>query len=200
MNRVFYLFRHGETDWNAQTRCQGHTDIPLNQNGLEQAIRLSQKIKEINMEVVYSSDLARAKITGETVAGSLAIPIFYDQRLREMSYGEAEGLVYQEALEKFGIVWEKLSSFKKANDEIHFPKGETRRQARERFLSALSEIIETTDHQVIGISTHGGAIRNVIHFFLDENHPKIPIPNCVVYKLEYCINTKKFIAHANPAL
>ncbi len=198
MNRVFYLFRHGETDWNLDKRCQGHTDIPLNQKGVEQAQLLAEKIKRLNLEMIYSSDLKRAKRTGEFVAQALNTKIVFDSRLREMSYGEAEGLIFQDAVKKFGDeTWKKLMSFRKDFDEVSFPGGETRKKSRERFLEVLIEIINETNFQTIGISTHGGAIRNVIHHFLDEDHPMIPIPNCVVYKLEYNSNTNIFEASSN---
>jgi len=57
--------------------------------------------------------------------------------------------------------------------------------ARERFHQALMHIIESTKHQMIGISTHGGALRNILHSFLPEEHPMLPIPNCVVYHCQY---------------
>lgn len=199
MDRVFYLFRHGETDWNVIKRCQGHTDIPLNKNGIQQVESLALKMHGTPLEVIFSSDLVRSSHTGNRVAHELQIPIHFDSRLREMSYGDAEGMIYQEAVEKFGEkIWAELSSFKKEFDHVGFPGGETRKESRERFLSLLYEIIEQTNHSHIGISTHGGAIRNIMHFFLDEDHPMLPIPNCVVYCLKFDSTLKKFKAEPNP--
>lgn len=199
MDRVFYLFRHGETDWNVVKRCQGHTDIPLNQNGHQQVEELAVKMLNVPLEVVFSSDLARAAHTGTRVAQVLNIPINFDMRLREMSYGEAEGMIYQDAIVKFGNeVWMKLASFRKEFDHVGFPGGETRKESRERFLGLLEEIISGTSYQHIGISTHGGAIRNILHYFLDEDHPMLPIPNCVVYRLSYDSALKIFKAESLP--
>lgn len=70
-------------------------------------------------------------------------------------------------IETFGEeTWQQLMSFKKEYDYVAFPGGETRKAARERFLHLLEEIVHTTDLIHIGISTHGGALRNVIHHFL----------------------------------
>ena len=199
MNRVFYLFRHGETDWNIDRRCQGHTDIPLNETGIRQAVELSEQLKTIPLQTIFSSDLSRALKTGQTVSNTLNIPIQPDSRLREMSYGEAEGMIFQNAIETFGEeTWKRLMSFKKDYDLVCFPGGETRKAARERFLHLLEEIMMNTDYVHIGISTHGGALRNVIHHFLPEDHPLLPIPNCVVYKLEYDGQMKQFIPSATP--
>lgn len=193
MNRVFYIFRHGETNWNRERRCQGHTNISLNETGLKQAQLLAQKMKDFPITRIVSSDLDRARVTGEFVAKSLSIPINTDARLREMSYGEAEGMLYEESIAEFGYeLWQKLSSFKKENDHCGFPGGETRKGARDRFLALLDELVLHSSDEHIGISTHGGALRNVLHHFLPEDMPIIPIPNCVVYLLNYDSQLKIF--------
>ncbi|MBY0412897.1 MAG: histidine phosphatase family protein [Bdellovibrionales bacterium] len=199
MNRVFYLFRHGETDWNRERRCQGHTNIPLNDNGIMQAHDLAERMLDISLDVIVSSDLERALVTGRTVANKKSVPLIIDPRLREMSYGEAEGLLFEDAITAFGNeTWMRLQSFKAEYDHVGFPGGETRRASRERFIETLMHLIEKTDHKNIGISTHGGAIRNVLHSFLPEDHPMISIPNCVLYRLVYDVVEKKFIAEAAP--
>ncbi|MFA6236709.1 MAG: histidine phosphatase family protein [Bacteriovorax sp.] len=199
MNRVFYIFRHGETDWNRERRCQGHTNTSLNETGKQQAIELAHKLSDFHLDIVVSSDLERAFSTGSMVAEKKGIPLIVDPRLREMSYGDAEGMLFEEAVSTFGAeLWQKLQSFKRINDDVGFPGGETRKIARERFHAALMDLIETTSHKSIGISTHGGALRNILHSFLPEEFPMISIPNCVVYKCEYIAKTKLFIVDPNP--
>ena len=61
------LARHGETEWNAQGRSQGHSDIPLNGNGLHQAKRLAERLSAIKLTGVYCSDLGRARETAGVV-------------------------------------------------------------------------------------------------------------------------------------
>jgi probable phosphoglycerate mutase len=199
MNRVFYFFRHGETNWNKEKRCQGHTNIELNENGLMQAMKLARDLKKLPIEIIYSSDLIRAAKTGSTVASELNVPILFDSRLREMSYGEAEGMLFHDAIEKFGNdLWLELQSFKKVNDDVGFPGGETRKIARTRLENFLNEILMTTDHKTIGISTHGGALRNLFHHYLPEDHEILPIPNCVTYKLEYDYLQNEIIVDNRP--
>lgn len=199
MNRVFYIFRHGETDWNKERRCQGHTNIPLNDNGRAQAQALAERMLNIQLDVIISSDLERALVTGQTVADRKAVPLIIDQRLREMSYGKAEGMLFDEAIESFGPeLWQQLMSFKPEHDHAGFPGGETRKSSRERFLAVLNHIIENTEHKTIGISTHGGALRNALHSFLPEDHPMIAIPNCVLYRVEYDHEKKLFVVDVKP--
>ena len=199
MNRVFYIFRHGETDWNRERRCQGHTNIALNERGLEQAALLAQKLLDVPLDIIVSSDLERALSTGKIVAEKKNLPLIIDPRFREMSYGEAEGMLFEKAVELYGSeLWQNLQSFKKCNDQVGFPDGETRLMARERFQAGLIDIIEKTPYKTIGISTHGGAIRNILHSFLSEEHPLLQIPNCVVYKCEYDSLLKSFRVDHEP--
>lgn len=199
MNRVFYLFRHGETDWNKESRCQGHTNIPLNETGLLQASELAGRMMDFPLEIVISSDLDRAHATGKIVAEKKGIPLKLDARLREMHYGAIEGLIYDEAVKLYGHeLWEKFKCFKTENDHACFPGGETRKQSRERFLASLYEILQTHPETHVGISTHGGVLRSVVHSFLPEDHPMIPIPNCVIYKITYNVQSGLFQADARP--
>ena len=199
MNRVFYIFRHGETDWNVERRCQGHTNIPLNSNGLAQAMDLAARLEHLPLDVIVSSDLERALVTGRIVAEKKSIPLIVDSRLRETFFGEAEGMLFEEAIHVFGPeIWEKLTHFKSEFDHTSFPGGETRKAARDRIVETLMHLIETTTHQSIGISTHGAALRNTLHAFLPEDHPTIAIPNCVLYRLVYNYEEKRFIADSSP--
>ena len=61
--RILFVFRHGETDWNREGRLQGHTDTPLNATGLAQAEALAEQLRRHRLEAVVSSDLLRARTT-----------------------------------------------------------------------------------------------------------------------------------------
>jgi probable phosphoglycerate mutase len=199
MNRVFYIFRHGETDWNRERRCQGHTNTELNETGLLQALELAQKMQDYPIDVIVSSDLQRALRTGTLVAEKQGVPLIVEPRLREMSYGEAEGMLYEKAVDHYGAeLWQKFQCFKKENDDAAFPGGESRLVARERFQAALLDLIVGTSYQSFGISTHGGALRNILHSFLPVDQALLPIPNCVVYKCEYHFLQKKFVVDPKP--
>ena len=86
--KLLYLARHGETDWNAVGRWQGHTDVPLNATGEAQARALAEVLRGAGLSMVISSDLARAQETARIVAGLLDVPLAYvDVDLRERSFG-----------------------------------------------------------------------------------------------------------------
>ena len=86
--------RHGETDWNVRRKLQGHTDVPLNDNGRKMAKEAAEKYKDVHFDVCYCSPLIRAKETAEIFLSGRDVPIITDDRLQEMSFGEFEGLAY----------------------------------------------------------------------------------------------------------
>jgi broad specificity phosphatase PhoE len=88
--RILFVFRHGETDWNREGRLQGHTDTQLNATGLAQAEALAESLRAHRLDAVVSSDLARAQTTAQIVADALRVPLFIEAGLRETDVGAAE--------------------------------------------------------------------------------------------------------------
>ena len=76
MKKHFYIFRHGQTVWNAEGRPQGQHEypVPLTMEGREQAQKLADKLKDKKIKLIVSSDLLRAQQTGEIVAQALRVP------------------------------------------------------------------------------------------------------------------------------
>jgi broad specificity phosphatase PhoE len=100
-----YLTRHGRTHWNELGRFQGHTDIPLDDAGREQAAALAQTLSG-QVEAVIASDLARASETGRIVATALNIPLLgLDPDLRERGYGVFEGLTREQCIAQHPAAW-----------------------------------------------------------------------------------------------
>ena len=137
------LVRHGETDWNAEGRLQGHTDRPLSDYGRRQARRLAEELEGEELEAIYSSDLARARETAEIVGEWLGLPTLLDPDLREKDWGTWEG-------------WDAVE-----RDLVEFV-GESTEAHQERMLRALRRIAERHpgDGRVL-VVTHGGSMRRV---------------------------------------
>ena len=88
----FWFLRHGETDWNAEGRSQGRTDIALNKVGIVQAKRAARTLVGQGIVTIVSSPLSRARVTAETVAAALGLSIAaFDDDLQEVCFGEQEG-------------------------------------------------------------------------------------------------------------
>lgn len=89
---ALYIIRHGRTDWNDQKRLQGQTDIPLNEAGRKMAAEAAARYADIPFDVCFSSPLSRAKETAELLLKGRDIPVYYDDRIKEVSFGEYEGI------------------------------------------------------------------------------------------------------------
>jgi probable phosphoglycerate mutase len=172
VERLLFLFRHGETDWNREGRLQGHTDTPLNATGLAQAAALSERLRPHRLDVVVSSDLARAWTTARIVADSLGIP----------QIGEAEGLFWPEVKSRFG---EALTERWFTDDDAAFPGGETGLATRTRGLAALRGFVAARPFRRIGVSTHGAMVRQLMKHALAPGSPPAKTRNTVLYILRY---------------
>ncbi|ROP66718.1 histidine phosphatase family protein [Curtobacterium sp. PhB115] len=150
MTTLLYLVRHGETDWNAQRRIQGSTDIPLNDTGRRQAAEAAELLTRRSFDAVVASPLVRAAETGAIIAARLGLdaPVSYPG-LAERSYGEAEGLTDTEVVERY------------PHDDI--PGRESRSALLARVTETLGEVAVRFDGGVVVVATHGAVIRSVVN-------------------------------------
>lgn len=94
LNKIpFWFLRHGETDWNAEGRSQGRTDIPLNLVGVAQAQRAALALVGREIRTIVASPLSRALKTAEAAAEALGLPVETDDDLMEVCFGTEEGHV-----------------------------------------------------------------------------------------------------------
>ena len=202
MNSIsIYIFRHGETDWNAQRRFQGHTDIPLNDKGKAQAMELGKVLASLNLEVILCSDLDRAHETARIATQGLHIPMQISKSLREAFLGEPEGKLRDEIIQFYGEEsWQRWLSGKPEDFDFAYPQGETKRQQLKRVLDFVLDYFKRNPGlQRIGISTHGGTLRRLLYHC--EGAPaEITVPNCSVFKLEYIPSENRWIYHHSVAL
>jgi broad specificity phosphatase PhoE len=173
------LVRHGETDWNRDGRWQGHSDTRLNDVGLQQAARLAGDLDGV--DVVYSSDLARAQETAAIVAQRLGLPVRLDERLRERSFGAWEGKTAAEIEVEFGDAHARWLAGEGPGAADAEPFGEF----AARVQGFLADVLTRHPDETVLVVAHGGSIR-VIHALargLDyvRDHRSIPgVPNCTV--------------------
>lgn len=86
-----YLVRHGQTEWNKRGKLQGQVNIALAPEGVWQAEKTAEGMKDIPFDIIFSSPLKRAYSTAEIIRAGREIPIIRDDRLKEMSFGIMEG-------------------------------------------------------------------------------------------------------------
>jgi probable phosphoglycerate mutase len=148
--------RHAETVWHADNKYAGHTDIPLTELGHLQAQELIKWAREIKPSAIYSSDLIRAIDTARPLGDALGMEIKIDKRLREVNFGEIEGLTQLEMREKHPELYE---NYLIAPANVQMPGGESGKIALDRARPAVMELIHENNDQDIILVSHGTLIR-----------------------------------------
>jgi probable phosphoglycerate mutase len=177
MRRIL-LVRHGETEWNALGKLQGHTDVPLNDTGRDQARALAAGLGAAGITAVWTSDLARARETGEIVAAALGLAApAVDPELRERRFGVFEGLTRDECESQHPDAWQAWRAQTGTP-----PGGEPRAEAAARLARALDRIATTQGGPVVVIS-HGGVMRLWLMDLLGASVPLVG--NGTTYVVEH---------------
>jgi broad specificity phosphatase PhoE len=94
--RPFLFLRHGQTDWNVEGRMQGHTDIPLNATGIEQAHAAAKLLPQGSFTRIITSPLVRARVTAEIIAEAHNLPLELCDLLKERTFGSFEGHIHED--------------------------------------------------------------------------------------------------------
>lgn len=185
-----YIVRHGETDWNRIHRVQGRTDIPLNDYGRRLARETAEGMKEVRIDLGYTSPLLRAKETAQIILADRGVPLYEDSRIEELSFGSYEGMrnggeAKEPGSEAFNRFFTDTANYVPPQDAESIP------QLYERTGKFLAEICGREDlkDRSILVSTHGAAMTallnrirgnlSVSEFWKDE----VP-PNCSVTEVE----------------
>lgn len=153
------LVRHGLTKWNNDFRYQGHTDVPLTDEGHQQAERVARRLSEEQVDAVYASDLGRAAQTAQTIAAYHGQPVFLLPALREVNFGLWEGKTHQEVRREYA---KNITDWFDRPAEMMIPQGETFQQVKERAYAAILEVVEKHKEKTIIVVSHGGTIRTIL--------------------------------------
>lgn len=150
------LARHGESDWNRERRWQGHADRPLTERGREQAAALAVRLRDVDLDAVYSSDLERARETAAAVGREQGLGVRVLAELREVDVGSWSGLTRAEAEERFPADFQRWQA-----GGSGWRDGETYADMSARIVGAIGQIVrDHPDGCVLGV-THGGPIRAI---------------------------------------
>ncbi len=157
------IVRHGETQWNADGRIQGQTDVHLSDRGEMQARALVPRLADELIAAVYASDLQRAWRTADLAVEGRLVPVTRDPAWRELAFGEWEGLVYAEAAARDPEV---ASRRLRHPARTAPPGGEHLGDLLDRVRPALQAIQARHAGETVLIATHGGVVRALGCFFL----------------------------------
>ena len=197
MKTKVFLVRHGETEWNKLGKFQGCQDIPLSEEGIVQAQYLSKKFNS-NFDYIYTSPLKRALQTAEVIATNKKIKPSIINDLREINFGEWEGLTLKEISDNFP---KEFNNWR--NDKFEAPMcgGDlSLKKACERAKIAITEVADKHKGKKILIVSHGGIIKAGLLglFELDMTmYHKINLGNTSICEIDFDMDLNPTIIKIN---
>jgi len=140
------LARHGETDWNRQTRFQGGIDVPLNDNGRQQSHKAAELLKDVPIDFAVSSPMLRPKETAQIILKyHPSVELELKDGLREISHGLWEGKLEVEIEQAYPG---ELHRWRQEPDKVQMPAGENLQQVCERSVAAWQSILASVENQI----------------------------------------------------
>ncbi len=184
-----YIIRHGETPWNVELRLQGQTDIELNENGRKLAARTAIGMRGIPFDLAFTSPLCRAVETAQIILDGRQVPLFREERIKEICFGNMEGVRFRRDADEDSSP-EFYCFFHAPDRYVPARGGETFGELCRRTGDFLDELKTKTEWygKNILVSTHGAAMRallaNVMHTPVESFWGKGVPKNCAVSIVE----------------
>jgi len=145
-----YLVRHGETDLNKDRRFRGHSDVPLNEDGVLQAAGAARILKLAGISNVYTSPIRRAVETATAIAVVTGARMETDDDFVDIDYGEWQGLTVEEVEQRFGR--SMLESWRRDPGAFTFPGGDSMRSVQSRLVPAIEHAVAGGDGNIAVVS------------------------------------------------
>ena len=171
-NSRIFLIRHGETNWNKEGRFQGQIDIPLNDNGKDQASKAFEYLKDINFNKAFSSSMIRPYETAEIILQrNKNLKITKIDSLVEISHGLWEGKLEEEIREHWPTL---LKDWHDQPEKVKMPEGESIKDVSERSVTAFENIcLNQKDNDLTLIVAHDAVNKTLICDILGLNYSNI---------------------------
>lgn len=183
---VLYVTRHGETDYNAQGRYAGSTDIPLNETGIRQAHELAESISGKQFDVVICSPMLRARQTADIVCGALGMDYIIYPQFVERNVGVYEGFTREEIMQRYPELWARKCT---SQPDDAPTGGETIRQACARIDEGIEKLRREYTDKTVLLICHGFVSRAINRYCKGlsfEEMAGFSLGNCevAVYNIE----------------
>jgi len=188
-----YLIRHGEIAGSEISRYNGQMEVPLTPKGLDQYHLLAERLKNFPVSACYTSDLSRCVQGAEILCNGREIPLQTRRELRELSFGEWEGMAWTELAERFPEAWKNRM---KGFVEFRAPGGENLLDLRDRVVPAIHEIVARHPGEEVIVVGHGGVNRVIL---LDA----LGAPPSSMFRIEQdygCLNIIDYYEDGNPVV
>ncbi|NLS45589.1 MAG: histidine phosphatase family protein [Firmicutes bacterium] len=195
MSVYLYLVRHGITSWNKLGKYQGHCDLPLSEEGRQQAEKCAARLQSSKIAAVYSSDLSRAMDTAYFIAKPHGLSVTSKTEFREIDVGDWEG-------RSFGEIKHNECFKAWSQDTINnpIPGGESYAQLRDRVIPKVVELIKFHKGSSLCIVSHSGPIKLIICHALGIDPPgrhRFELANAGISAITYTDETFMKVSFLN---
>jgi probable phosphoglycerate mutase len=193
------FIRHGETDWNRQLRFQGQIDVPQTATGHEQARRLAGALADERFDLMFSSDLQRARETAAPLAGRRGLSVAAQPGLREQAFGVLEGLDVAGIIAQHPQHWVQ---WLRHDADYAPPEGESTRRFHARVVDAVRELARLHVDRTLLVVTHGGVLDmlwRTVHGVPLHGARDCDIPNTGINRLRWRRGTLDIVRWADAA-
>ena len=161
------LVRHALTVDNQKSRLSGHIDSSISEEGKEQIDKITNYLKDFDIDKIYTTTSSRTKDTVKKLSELKSIEIIEKESLKEISFGDFEGLTFDEIKDKYPKEFQDMIE---KGYEYKYPNGETLIDSYNRVCIELDNIISNNDDRTILICSHGGTIRNIITYLISNSY------------------------------
>ena len=204
MSTTFLIIRHGETAWNRGEIFRGTYDVPLNENGKQQARLAAHPLACLEISAAYTSPLSRAKASAEIVAESHGISPVIHEGFIDMDYGEWTGKEDSEVAKHWP---NEHAAWITRPHTVRPPGGTTLQEVFKRSFTAMEELAERHDGETIAIFSHRVVNKLLLIGALSlglERFPFILQGNCCINEIEripsgYLIRSINNVSHIKSA-
>jgi phosphoserine phosphatase len=197
-----FLVRHGATDWNLEGRCQGATDLALNETGIRQAEQIAAALTAETIHGIYSSNLKRAQQTAHLISLKHRLAVQIERDVRELDHGELEGLTFAEIKENYS---DFIQKWRTEPAEIQVPGGEKLADVAQRAWNGLNRIVQRhAVDETVAVVSHNFPILGIVCRITGTplNHYRsFHVDPCGVTRLNYhggngwqltCVNNQQY--------
>lgn len=161
------LVRHALTVDNQKSRLSGHIDSAISEEGKEQIDKITNYLKDFDIDKIYTTTSSRTKDTVKKLSELKSIEIIEKESLKEISFGDFEGLTFDEIKDKYPKEFQDMIE---KGYEYKYPNGESLIDSYNRVCIELDNIISNNDNRTILICSHGGTIRNIITYLISNSY------------------------------
>lgn len=182
---VVLLIRHGECPGNFEGRMRGHTDFPLNENGILQAKAAASALAHEPIEKIYSSPLLRSLKTAEIIAEAGGFEVEVEEAFNNMYLGPWEGHRKDDLARAYPDQWK---TWLENPEDLKIEGGETLEDVEVRAMKALEKLVARHRGKTFAIVSHRGVIKPLITASIDVRRPRfwrVYIDNAAISALTY---------------